>query len=58
VFLDGVLIYSKLEEEHEDHLRLVLQVIREHQRYADLSAYFIKGKFIIWDTSFPRKEWQ
>jgi hypothetical protein len=26
VFMDDILIYSKLEEEHEHHLRLVLQV--------------------------------
>jgi hypothetical protein len=30
VFLDDLLIYSKFEEEHEHHLRLVLQVLREH----------------------------
>jgi hypothetical protein len=34
VFIDDILIYSKNREEHEDHLRLVLQVIREHQLYA------------------------
>jgi hypothetical protein len=37
VFLDDILIYSKSEEEHEHHLRLVLQVQREHQLYAKLS---------------------
>jgi hypothetical protein len=37
VFLDDILIYSKSEEEHEHHLRLVLQVLREHQLYAKLS---------------------
>jgi hypothetical protein len=37
VFLDGILIYSKLEEENEHHLRMVLQVLREHQLYAKLS---------------------
>jgi hypothetical protein len=37
VFLDGILVYSKSEEEHEHHLRLVLQVLREHQLYAKLS---------------------
>jgi hypothetical protein len=31
VFLDDILIYSKSEEEHEQHLRMVLQVLREHQ---------------------------
>jgi hypothetical protein len=37
VFLDDILIYSKSEEEHEHHLRLVLQVLREHQLYDKLS---------------------
>jgi hypothetical protein len=37
VFLDDILIYSKSEEEHEHHLILVLQVLRENQLYAKLS---------------------
>jgi hypothetical protein len=37
VFLDDILIYSKLEEEHEKHLRMVLHVLREHHLYAKLS---------------------
>jgi hypothetical protein len=37
VFLDEILIYSKLEEEHEQNLRMVLQVLRERQLYAKLS---------------------
>jgi hypothetical protein len=37
VFLYDILIYSKSEEEHEHHLRMVLQVLREHQLYAKLS---------------------
>jgi hypothetical protein len=37
VILDDILIYSKSEEEHEHHLRLVLQLLREHQLYAKLS---------------------
>ena len=34
VFIDDILVYSKNEEEHEGHLRLVLQKLREHQLYA------------------------
>ena len=37
VFLDNIHIYSKDEEEHEKHLRIALQVLRENQLYAKLS---------------------
>ncbi|WVZ57864.1 hypothetical protein U9M48_008199 [Paspalum notatum var. saurae] len=37
VFTDDILIYSKTEEEHEEHLRLVLQKLRDHKLYAKLS---------------------
>jgi hypothetical protein len=30
VFIDGILVYSKTMEEHEEHLRIVLQRLREH----------------------------
>ena len=45
VFLDDILIYSKTKEEHEEHLRLVMQVLREHQLYAKLSnCSFYQGR--------------
>ncbi|WVZ76597.1 LOW QUALITY PROTEIN: hypothetical protein U9M48_024562 [Paspalum notatum var. saurae] len=34
VFIDDILIYSKIEAEHEEHLSLVLQRLREHKLYA------------------------
>ena len=37
VFVDDILIYSRLEWEHEDHLRIVLQLLRDHQLYAKFS---------------------
>ena len=33
-FIDDILIYSQFEEAHEDHLRIVLQALRDHQLYA------------------------
>ena len=37
VFVDDILIYSQSEWEHEDHLRIVLQLLRDHQLYAKFS---------------------
>ena len=34
VFIDDILVYSRDEEEHTNHLRLVLQTLREKQLYA------------------------
>jgi hypothetical protein len=34
IFIDDILIYSKIEEEHEQHLKIVLQTLREHKLYA------------------------
>jgi hypothetical protein len=36
VFIDDILIYSKSKEDHERHLRLVLQVLEEKKLYAKL----------------------
>jgi hypothetical protein len=37
VFIDDILVYPRSEEEHEEHLRLVLQKLRDHRLYAKLS---------------------
>jgi hypothetical protein len=37
VFIDDILIYSKTEEDHADHLHLVLQRLRDHHLYAKFS---------------------
>ena len=34
VFIDDILIYSKSQEEHEEHLRIVLLILRERKLYA------------------------
>jgi hypothetical protein len=33
VFIHDILVYSKTEEEHEEHLRIVLQTLRKHKMY-------------------------
>jgi hypothetical protein len=37
VFIDDILVFSKTKEEHGEHLRLVLQKLREHKLYAKRS---------------------
>ena len=37
VFVGDILIYFQYEEEHEDHLRVVLQLLRDYQLYAKFS---------------------
>jgi hypothetical protein len=37
VFINDILVYSRSEEEHEEHLCLVLQKLRDRRLYAKLS---------------------
>jgi hypothetical protein len=37
VFINDILVYSRSEEEHEDHLHLVLQKLGDHKLYVKLS---------------------
>jgi hypothetical protein len=39
VFINDILVYSRSEEAHKEHLRLVLQKLRDHKIYAKLSKY-------------------
>nr|ABD28305.1 RNA-directed DNA polymerase (Reverse transcriptase) [Medicago truncatula] len=48
VFIDDILIYSKTEEEHAEHLKIVLQVLKEKKLYAKLS----KCEFWLKEVSF------
>jgi hypothetical protein len=44
IFIDDILIDARNEEEHEKHLRIILQIHREHQLYAKFSkcAFWLK----------------
>jgi hypothetical protein len=44
VFIDDILVYSKNEEEHVQHLQIILQRLRDHQLYANFSkcAFWLK----------------
>ncbi|GJV69602.1 retrotransposon protein, putative, ty3-gypsy subclass [Tanacetum coccineum] len=37
VFIDDILVYSKSEQEHERHLRIVLEILRQKKLYAKFS---------------------
>jgi hypothetical protein len=48
VFIDDILIFSKMEEEHEKHLRMVLEKLRSNQLYAKFS----KCEFWLTEVAF------
>ncbi|KAA3460519.1 DNA/RNA polymerases superfamily protein [Gossypium australe] len=48
VFIDDILVYSRTEEEHDAHLRVVLQILREKQLYAKFS----KCEFWLREVTF------
>ena len=50
VFVDDILIYSQSEWEHVYHLRIVLQLLRDHQLYAKFS----KCEFWLTEVRFLR----
>ncbi|KAA3487485.1 retrotransposon protein [Gossypium australe] len=48
VFINDILVYSRTEKEHDSHLRVVLQILREKQMYAKFS----KCEFWLREVTF------
>ncbi|KAA3477014.1 DNA/RNA polymerases superfamily protein [Gossypium australe] len=48
VFIDDIPVYSRTDEEHDSHLRVVLQILREKQLYAKFS----KCEFWLREVTF------
>ncbi|XP_057461073.1 uncharacterized protein LOC130751473 [Actinidia eriantha] len=40
VFIDDILIYSKDEDQHADHLRIVLQILKDQKLYAKFKKWY------------------
>jgi hypothetical protein len=55
VFIDDILVFSKSKKEHEEHLRIVLQWLRDHQLYMKFSKcefWLTKVQFLGFMVSF------
>ena len=39
VFIDDILVYSRSQEEHKDHLKTMLQTLQEHKLYVKFSKF-------------------
>ena len=50
VFIDDILVYSKDWEDHDTHLRVVLETLKKEQLYAKMS----KCEFWLREVSFLR----
>ncbi|GKE83784.1 putative reverse transcriptase domain-containing protein, partial [Tanacetum coccineum] len=42
VFIDDILVYSKSEEEHERHLRIVLEILRQKSKLLSLVILYLQ----------------
>ena len=56
VFVDEILIYSQSKEEHEDHLEIILQALKDHKSYSKFSKcefWLTKVRFLGRVVSTP-----
>ena len=57
VFIDDILVYSRNEVEHEDHIRNILKILKEHQLYAKLSKcdFYKKEVRYLWHVTLEKE---
>ncbi|CAH1438308.1 unnamed protein product [Lactuca virosa] len=61
MFIDDILVYSKLKERHEEHLRELLRVLRRERLYAKFSKWYYRrfildlSKIVVPPTRLTRK---
>jgi hypothetical protein len=58
VFLDDILVYSENDEDHAEHLRIVLTRLKEHKLYAKLSKCEFWLKKVPLDIFCQKKEFR
>jgi len=55
VFIDDILVYSNSKEEHDQHLKMVLQTLRDNELYGKFrNVHFTKIKYIIGTCNIRR----
>jgi hypothetical protein len=57
VFINDILVYSENEEDHVEHLRIILNRLRDHQLYAKFSKCEFWLKKVPFSWSYSVRKW-
>nr|GFC45061.1 putative reverse transcriptase domain-containing protein [Tanacetum cinerariifolium] len=56
IFIDDILIYSKDEKEHEEHLKAILELLKKEEFDYDCDIRYHQGKENVVADALSRKE--